>query len=135
MTAVVIDTSALLAILQEESEAPALAAAIAADPRRLVSAASVVEAGIVVEARYGPGGGRELDLLLHRAGVVVTAVDAHQAELARNAWRRFGKGRHPAALNFGDCFTYALAVDSREPLLCVGDDFPRTDVPLALTAL
>lgn len=128
----VIDPSALLAILQAEATALPLADAIAADPRRLISAAGVVEAGIVVEARHGSSGGRELDVLLHRAGVVITAVDAHQAELARDAWRRFGKGRHLAALNFGDCFSYALAVDAGEPLLCVGDDFRRTDLPLVL---
>ncbi len=130
----VIDTSAFVAILRSESTAPALAAAIAAEPRRLVSAANIVEAGIVVEARYGPSGGRELDLLLHRAGVIVAAVDAHQAELARKAWRRFGKGRHPAALNFGDCFSYALATEMGEPLLCVGDDFLQTDLALVSIA-
>jgi ribonuclease VapC len=126
----VVDTSALMAILQDERSAASLAEAIAADPRRLVSAATALEAAIVVEARHGPSGGRELDLLLHRAGMVVAAFDADQSEVARGAWRRFGRGRHPAALNFGDCFSYALAVTAAQPLLCIGDDFAQTDVTL-----
>lgn len=126
----VIDSSALCAVLFAESTAGALVAAMAADPRPLVSAATVVEAGIVVEARLGPSGGRELDLLLHRLRAQVVAVDEEQSEHARRAWRRFGKGRHPASLNLGDCFSYALASTSGEPLLCVGDDFAETDVRL-----
>lgn len=126
----VIDSSALCAVLFAESTAGALVAAMATDPRPLVSAATVVEAGIVVEARLGPSGGRELDLLLHRLRAQVVAVDEEQSEHARRAWRRFGKGRHPASLNLGDCFSYALASTSGELLLCVGDDFAETDVRL-----
>ncbi len=124
----VIDTSALVAILGMQPEAARLAQAIEADPSRLVSAATVVEAGIVVESRYGEAGGRELDLLLARAGCSVEPVTAEQADVAREAWRRFGRGRHSAGLNFGDCFGYALARVSGEPLLFKGDDFPATDV-------
>lgn len=125
----VLDTSALLAILGDEPEAPAFEAAFERDPVRLLSAASLLEAAIVVESRWGPAGGRELDLMLHRAGLEVVPVDAEQVEVARQAYRDFGRGRHPAALNYGDCFTYALARVSGEPLLFKGDDFSRTDLP------
>ncbi len=124
----VIDTSALVAILFDEDEQPAMAAAIAADPRRLVSAATVLEASIVVEARRGEAAGRELDLLLHRIDATVVSVDGAQLALARGAWRAFGRGRHGAALNYGDCFAYALARHAAEPLLFKGDDFACTDV-------
>ena len=130
----VLDTSALVAILTGETMAPRLEAALAADPVRLVSAASVLEATIVIESRLGDAGGRELDLLLHVLAVEVVAVDADQADIARTAWRVFGKGRHAAALNFGDCFAYALARISGEPLLFTGADFGRTDVTPALPA-
>ena len=123
----VVDTSALVAVLFDEPERAQFTQAIAADPRRLVSAATLVEASIIVEARRGESAGRELDLLLHRAGVVTVAVDAEQAEAARRAWRRYGKGRHKAGLNYGDCFSYALAQVSGEPLLFKGDDFSLTD--------
>ena len=124
----VIDTSALLAILLGESEAAFLARAIAADPKRLISAMTALEAAIVIEARKGEPGGLELDLLLHRCGVQVVPMTAEHYELARVAWRTFGKGRHAAALNIGDCFAYALAKASRQPLLFKGQDFARTDV-------
>jgi ribonuclease VapC len=124
----VIDTSALVAILTDEPERPALARALEADRRRLLSGASLLEATLVIESRYGDAGGRELDLLVHRTSMVVADVTADQIELARAAWRAFGKGRHRAGLNFGDCFSYALAVESREPLLFVGDDFAHTDI-------
>jgi len=125
---VVIDTSALVALLGMEPEAARLAAAIEADGTRLISAASILEAAVVIESRYGPEGGRELDLLVAKAGLSVEPVTAQQAEIAREAWRRFGKGRHPANLNFGDCFSYALARVTGEPLLFKGTDFPQTDV-------
>jgi ribonuclease VapC len=124
----VLDTSALLAVLLNEPEAAALARAIEADPVRLLSAANLVETGIVIEARVGEPGGRELDLLLHKAGIEVVPVDAAQAELGRHAYREFGKGRHAAGLNYGDCFAYALALSTGEPLLFKGDDFSKTDV-------
>ena len=124
----VIDTSAVLAILQDEADAPAVEAAIEKDPIRIMAAPSALEAAIVIEARHGEAGGRELDLLLHRARIEIVAFDAGQMELARQAYRRFGKGRHGAGLNFGDCFAYALSRRSGEPLLFVGADFPQTDV-------
>lgn len=124
----VIDTSALVALLNMEPEAARLAAALEADPVRLISAATVLEAGLVIESRYGPDGARELDLLLAKAAVRIEAVSAEQAELAREAWRRYGKGRHPAGLNFGDCFSYALSRSSGEALLFKGDDFVHTDI-------
>jgi ribonuclease VapC len=97
----VIDTSAILAVALNEPEA--------ADPVRLISAATMLEAAIVIEARLGDAGGRELDLWLHRLDAETIPVDAEQADMARRAWRRFGKGRHPAGLNYGDCFSHALA--------------------------
>jgi len=124
----VIDTSVLIALLNAEAESARLAAAIETDASRLISAATVVEAGLVIESRYGPVGGRELDLLMAKAGLSIQAVTAEQAEMAREAWRRFGKGRHAAGLNFGDCFSYALAKATGEPLLFKGDDFTRTDI-------
>jgi ribonuclease VapC len=128
----VLDTSALVAILLDEPERPVLTRAIADAPVRALSAAGLLEAGIVLESRLGEAGGRELDLLLHRAEVAVVPVDVEQAEIARAAWRRYGKGRHAAALNYGDCFSYALALARDEPLLFVGEDFARTDVRSAL---
>jgi ribonuclease VapC len=127
----VIDTSALVAMLTDEPEAARYESAVAADPVRLISAASYLEAAIVIETRFGEAGGRELDLWLHRAGVDVVAVSAEQAEAARVAYRRFGKGRHPAGLNFGDCFSYALAMVSGESLLFKGADFTHTDISAA----
>ena len=127
----VIDTSALLAILLGEDEAESFARAIAADPKRLLSAFSQIEASIVIEARKGEPGGRELDLLLHRAGIETVNLTPDQADQARRAWRKFGKGNHPAKLNIGDCSSYALAKISGEPLLFKGDGFSRTDIPAA----
>ena len=124
----VIDTSAVVAILGMDAEAARLAQAIEADHNRLVSVVTVVEAGLVVESRYGAAGGRELDLLMAKAGLSIEAVTAEHADVAREAWRRFGKGRHSAGLNFGDCFSYALARISGEPLLFKGNDFSNTDV-------
>jgi len=124
----VIDTSALLAILLNEPERRQFDGAIEADPKRLISAAAVLETSIVLESRSGEAAGRELDLFLHRAKFDVAAVDSDQIEIARAAFRRYGKGRHPAGLNFGDCFSYALAKASGEPLLFKGNDFAQTDV-------
>jgi len=124
----VIETSALVAMLTNEPEAERFEAALEADPVRLMSTASYLEAAIVIEQRFGEPGGRELDLWLHRAGVDLVGVDAEQADVARSAYRRFGKGRDPAGLNYGDCFAYALAKVSGEPLLFKGDDFIHTDI-------
>ncbi|MBA3289555.1 MAG: type II toxin-antitoxin system VapC family toxin [Acidimicrobiia bacterium] len=124
----VIDTSALVAVVFDEPERAAFADAIAADPRRLVSATNMLESMIVVEARRGAAAARELDLLIHHAAIATVAVTEPQVALARGAWRQFGKGRHPAALNLGDCFAYALARHSGEPLLFKGADFALTDV-------
>jgi ribonuclease VapC len=124
----VLDTSAVLALLFNEPEADDIEVAIDADPVRLMSAASWLETAIVVDARLGPVGGLEFDLLVHKANIDLAAVTAEQAEAARDAWRRFGKGRHEANLNFGDCFAYALSSTSGEPLLFKGDDFAKTDV-------
>jgi ribonuclease VapC len=124
----VIDTSALIAILQGEPSAERLLAAVEADHRRLVSAATVVEASLVVLARFGEAGDTQLDRLLRALGVDVVPVGDEQAVIAREAALRFGRGRHPAALNVGDCFSYALSVARGEPLLSVGEDFSQTDV-------
>jgi ribonuclease VapC len=124
----VIDTSALLAILQDEPERRAFNEAIEAAERRALSAATFVETSIVIESRYGADGLRDLDALISTAGIELVPVDAEQAEIARSAFSRFGKGRHAAGLNFGDCFAYALAKVSAEPLLCKGTDFAQTDV-------
>lgn len=124
----VLDTSAVLVILLNEPEIDSISLAIEQDPVRLLSAASFLEAAMVVESRYGDPGGIELDRLIERIGIDIVPVDARQAEVARQGFRQFGKGRHPAALNFGDCFAYALSRVSGEPLLFKGNDFSRTDV-------
>jgi ribonuclease VapC len=124
----VIDSSALLAILLGEPEAQSFAQAIGQDPKRLVSAFSALEAAIVIEAKKGEIGGRELDLLLHKSQIEIAAMSHEQFELAREAWRKFGRGRHPAGLNIGDCCSYALAKYSGEALLFKGDDFAQTDL-------
>ena len=128
----VLDTSALLVLLLDEPEAEAYRAVLEEDETRLVSAATLLEASIVVEARKGEAGGRELDLLIHRAEIEVVAVDAEQVAEARRGYRRYGRGRHAAGLNFGDVFAYALARTSGEPLLFKGDDFSKTDVARVL---
>lgn len=124
----VIDTSALVAILNDEPERRQIIDRIAAAGTRLISAATVLEAGIVIEAHRGEHAGRELDLFLHRAHFEIVPVDAGQAEIARAAFRRYGKGLHPAGLNLGDCFSYALAKVRGDELLFKGDDFSKTDV-------
>jgi ribonuclease VapC len=127
----VIDTSAIMAILTREPTAERLVAAVEADATRLVSAATVVEAALVLLGRYGQGGEPQLDRLLRGIGAEVVPVGEEQANLARDAALRFGRGRHPAGLNFGDCFSYALSVARDEPLLFVGDDFSQTDVKVS----
>jgi ribonuclease VapC len=127
----VIDTSALAAIFFGEPEGPDFLRAIVQADTRLLSAATALEMGIVLEARQGESAGREFDLFTVRAGLQVVAFDAEQADLARSAWRKYGKGRHPAGLNFGDCFAYALAQRTGEPLLAKGSDFAATGIALA----
>lgn len=124
----VLDTSAILAILQDEPERRKFNEAIEAAETRLLSTASYVECSMILESRYGADGIRDLDLLIARAQVSLVAVDEEQANLARRASRKYGKGRHPAGLNFGDCFSYALAQSLNEPLLFKGNDFLQSDV-------
>jgi ribonuclease VapC len=127
----IIDTSAVLAILQDEPERRSFNEAIEAAAVVRISAATFVEASIVVEARFGADGLRAYDRLLELASVQIEPVDAVQARAARDAFSRYGRGRHPAALNYGDCFSYALARVLGEPLLSKGDDFPLTDLVAA----
>ena len=124
----VLDTSALLAILFGEPEQRAFTEAIEAAEERLISAANFVETSMILESRHGAEGVRALDRLLTAANIEIIAVDTPQAHAAREAFRQFGKGRHPAGLNFGDCFAYALARCRAEPLLFKGADFSKTDL-------
>lgn len=126
----VIDTSALVAILQAEPERDAMLTAISRDPQRLVSSVTVVEAGMVLEGRFGPAARVDLELFVFEAGLTVTPFDARQADAALRAWRKYGKGRHPAKLNMGDCCVYGLARAAGQPLLAKGADFPQTDIAL-----
>ncbi len=126
----VIDTSALIAIFLAEAERRQFLHQIVQAATRLISAANALETGIVLEASRGEAAGREFDLFLVRAGLQVVPVDGEQVEIARAAWRKYGKRRHPAGLNFGDCFAYALAKSSGEPLLAKGAEFSKTDIDL-----
>jgi ribonuclease VapC len=128
----VLDTSALLVLLLDEPEAEAYRTAVEDDETRLVSAATLLETSLVIEARKGDAGGRELDLLIHKAEIDLVPVDIEQVAEARRGYRRFGRGRHAAGLNLGDVFAYALARTSGEPLLFKGDDFSKTDVARVL---
>jgi ribonuclease VapC len=127
----VIDTSALLAILFDEAQRRVFNEKIANDPVRLISAASYLEAAIIIDDRLGYEGVRDLKLFMTEAAIEVVPVTLEQAEIARNAYRAYGRGDHPARLNFGACFAYALAKFSGEPLLFKGDDFSRTDIVAA----
>jgi ribonuclease VapC len=124
----IVDTSALIAILFNEDDAGSYAHAIAAADTCRISAATFVEAAIVVETQTKSSGGLQLDAFLRRAGIVIEPVSAEQAHLARQGYIDFGKGRHAAGLNYGDCFSYALAKSLGEPLLFKGNDFAKTDV-------
>lgn len=129
----ILDSSALLAILRDEPEAAAFAEAIERDPNRQISAVNYVEAAAVIDAALDPIASRRFDELLREAEVVIESVTEAQAQIARQAYRDFGKGSgHPARLNFGDCFAYALAKVKREPLLYKGGDFAHTDVRPAM---
>ena len=128
----IVDTSAILAILFAEADATVYAEAIAGAPSRRISAANYVEAAIVVESQTRQTGSRQFDAFFREAGIVIEPVDEAQAQAARQAYTDFGKGRHPAGLNYGDCFSYALAKTRREPLLFKGADFRKTDIESAL---
>ena len=128
----VIDTSAILAILLNEPEKKKFIKIIAEDPVKMISAASYVEAGIVMTAKYGPAGKHQLMVFLTSAEITIADVDMDQAKLALDAWQNFGKGNHPAALNYGDCFSLALSQSRGEPLLFKGGDFSKTNVKPAL---
>lgn len=127
----IVDSSAVLAILFDEPDARRHAAAIMAASHCRMSVANVLEAAIAVERRGGDTGAYELDTLLESAEIELVPVTVEHLMAARRAWRRFGKGNHPAALNFGDCFAYALARTTREPLLFKGEDLARTDIAVA----
>jgi ribonuclease VapC len=132
---VIVDSSALVAIVRQEADADLFDRALVAARRSRLSAASYVETSIVVDARRDPTLSRRLDELLRRAGVEIVDLTARQAEIARQAHRDFGRGSgHPAKLNYGDCLAYALAKDADEPLLYKGDDFVHTDLRPALGA-
>jgi ribonuclease VapC len=127
----VIDTSAIVAILEDEPERARFVRLVAADVVRLLSAVSRVECTCVIEGRKRAAGRAELDRFLHEAAIEVAPVTADQAEIACEVFRRFGRGRHPAGLNIGDTFAYALAKATGEPLLFKGGDFARTDIASA----
>jgi ribonuclease VapC len=123
-----LDTSAVLAVLQDEEEREQFVALIEAAGARFMSTVSVLEAAMVLEARHGEDASHDLDMFLRRASVRTVAFDEEQLAIARQAFRRYGKGRHKARLNFGDCAAYALSQWSGEPLLFKGTDFAATDV-------
>ncbi|MDX2222317.1 MAG: type II toxin-antitoxin system VapC family toxin [Rhodospirillaceae bacterium] len=127
----VIDSSALVAILQNEPEKPGFLRAIDLSAVRLMSVASLVEATIVIESRKGPAGRKAIDTFVARAGFDIRPVDLKQGDIARDAYQKYGRGQHPAGLNFGDCFAYALSVATGEPLLFKGTDFAKTDAAVA----
>lgn len=127
----ILDTSAVIAILFNEEDAKSYATAIAEAETCRVSAATFVEAAIVVEAQTRNSGSRQLDAFLRRAGVVIEPFTVEQAHIARQAFTDFGKGRHRAGLNYGDCFSYALAKATGEPLLFKGEDFMKTGIAAA----
>ena len=128
----VIDTSAIIAILNLEPEATILADAIASDSVRLMSMGTALELSIIVRARKEEAGIRELDFFLYKAAINLVNFDENQLKIARYAFEHYGKGRNPASLNFGDCFAYALSKTSGQPLLFKGNDFNQTDVTVAV---
>ena len=124
----IIDTSAIIAVLFNESDAEIYANAIAQADVCRISAATYVEAAVVIEVQTSGSGSRQLDAFMRRAGITLEPVTEDHAHIARQAFTDFGKGRHPAALNYGDCFSYALAKATGEPLLFKGRDFSKTDL-------
>ena len=127
----IIDTSALVAILEQKPEAERIARTLVATSERMLSAANLLEVGIVMQVRRGDDGARDLDLLLAKLKVEIIPFTARQTDIARKAFRHYGRGRHAAGLNFGDCFAYALAKDQSAALLFKGDDLAQTDVMVA----
>ena len=127
----IVDTSAVLAVLFDEPDAERYVTTLASAARNRMSVANFLEAAIVIEGRAGEEGGRHLDALVERAPIELVEVTVDHARAARSAWRRFGRGNHPAGLNFGDCFAYALADTSGEPLLFKGSDFALTGIQTA----
>src|SRR2546427_12906930 len=128
----ILDSSPLVAILAEEPDADRYIQAISRAPRCRISAGNFIELSIVIEGQHGHEVSRQCDALFRRIGIVIEPVTVEQAHLARQAFLDFGKGRHPAGLNFGDCFAYALAKTTGEPLLFKGEDFKKTDLVSAL---
>jgi ribonuclease VapC len=128
---VILDTSALLAVVFREPEEDDFLRKIGAAATVGIGAPTLAETAIVLTARLGLEGHRLLSLLVERAGIIVVPFDSAHSQAATEAWVRYGRGRHPAALNFGDCLSYATARVAVRPLLCKGDDFPKTDLPLA----
>ena len=128
----ILDTSPLVAILAKEPDSELYINAISRAPRCRISAGNFLELSIVIEGQFGADVLRQCDALIRRIGIVIEPVTVDQAHVARQAFHDFGKGRHPAALNFGDCFAYALAKTTGEPLLFKGEDFKETDIPSAL---
>jgi ribonuclease VapC len=128
---VILDSSAVVAVLRAEPEAPEFVKAIEASRSRRISGVSYVEAAIVIDGGKDAVASRRFDAFFRVSGIAIETVTPKQAEIARQAYRDFGKGRHKAGLNFGDCFAYALAKETDEPLLFKGNDFARTDVEVA----
>ena len=128
----ILDSSLLVAILAEEPDAELYIQAISRAPRCRISAGNFIELSIVIEGQFGVEVVQQCDALFRRVGIVIEPVTVEQAHLARQAFHDFGKGRHPAGLNFGDCFAYALAKITGEPLLFKGEDFKKTDLVSAL---
>lgn len=132
----IVDTSVIVAVIQGEPEADVFKRLITEAPVARISAATYVEAGVVVDRAGDPRLSSALDVLLESGGILIEAFSARQAAIARLAYQRFGKGSgHPARLNMGDCFSYALARDLGEPLLFKGDDFRHTDIELVTTPI
>ena len=127
-----IETSALVSIMLEEPAAPALRQAMLKDPTLLISSMSILEAGMVLTSRRGEAAGKELLNFVEQAGVKVISFDQEHALVALEAWLKYGKGHHPAGLNFGDCCSYAVAKLAREPLLYIGADFSKMDIARAI---
>lgn len=128
----IIDTSAIIAVLFNESDARIYAEAIVKSENCRISAATFLETAIVIEAQTENAGIQQFDAFIRRAGIIVEPVTQDQAQIARQAYSDFGKGRHPAGLNFGDCFSYAFSKASGEPVLFKGGDFGKTDIGSAV---